>query len=104
MHLQNIKKKDRDSFKKIARNTDTSMRLFLSKEIRKITESYPEEMKKPKPKEKCAKIKMPSMSPKVQKDFETIAKNKGLTPSQLLTLHSCEIISSYPDWMIRFEE
>lgn len=103
MRLQRFVKKYDVKLKRIAKNNDMSKSLFLVKEIRKIVEKYPDEIKKKtEPLEMCH-ICIYGMPPELQKQFETIAQNKGLTTSQLLTLHSNDIISSYPDWMIRFE-
>lgn len=104
MRLQKVKTTDKNNFKKIAKSNDISMGLFLTKEIRKIIDSYPEEMKQNVKSVDYSHIQLPSLSLKLEKQFKNIAKNKGLTTSQLLSLHSDSIISSYPEWMIRFEE
>lgn len=104
MRLRAIDKLNRNKIKNISKNNDLSMNLFLAREIRKITESYPTEIKTVKKQINCTQISVHSISPAIANEFKTIAHNKGLTTSQLLTLHLPDIISYYPDWMVRFEE
>lgn len=87
----------------IAKNSGKSLSLFVTKEIRKIVEKYPDEIKSEKKHLNKCHIEIYGMSPDLQLQFETIAHNKGLTTSQLLTLHTKDIISSYPEWMVRFD-
>ncbi len=104
MSMKGVLNKNKNKFKKIAKNNEKSMNDFLKKEIRKITDSYPDEIKQKQKKLNLCEVNISGLSPVVAEQFQNIAKNKGLTTSQLLNLHSESIISSYPNWMVQFEE
>ena len=104
MRINRVNKEDTKIIKNIAKNNDMTMNVFLAKELRKITEKYPNEIKLKKKPITCVEVRVDNISPTVACQFETIAHNKGLTTSQLLTLHLSDIKSRYPLRFQRFEE
>lgn len=96
MRLNRINKEDGLAIKRIAKKHDLTMNVFLAKEMRKITSKYPNEIKLKKNPITCVEIRVDNISPTVAKQFENIAHNKGLTTSQLLTLHLSDIKLNFP--------
>ena len=96
LRISGIPKNDLDTIQNIADNLDKSLTDFMRPYIRKIAESYPEEMRKTKCEDLSSEMKIRGIPKNVITWLENIASHMKVDVSSLMKPHLKEIIKSHP--------
>ena len=95
LNISRVPRNTRDQIKLIANNSNMNMSEFMRPKIREIINSFPEHLKICQNSENCH-MEITGIPIDLVNDLSTIAKNLGVSNSDILCLHLDKIVNETP--------